>query len=145
MFFIFGLPCTKNAKSDFSKFVTLREKWSFIKLRLKERILGKETIEFDENDGIKLALRKLYPIKRNFSAEKTSKSVAQQKLKAQKLGNDTVRFNMYETSKSIRKPETLDLNPLAVHQVTLQYKRLVNFGFFRFELLRLFLIYVPFS
>ena len=107
MFFIFGLPCTKNAKSDFSKFSTLKEKWSFIKLRLKERILGNETIEMDENDGMKFEWRKLYPIKRNFSAEKTSKSVAQQKLKAQKFGNDTLRFNIDETNKSIRKPKKL--------------------------------------
>ena len=75
MFFIFSLPCTKNAKSNLSVWIRIKESWSFIKCRLKERISENEMIEEGERDGMNLVRDELYPMK-DYFAEKRSKSVA---------------------------------------------------------------------
>ena len=51
-FFIFSLPCTKHAKLNLPLFIKIRENWSLIKYRLKERILGNEAIEMGESDTL---------------------------------------------------------------------------------------------
>ena len=73
MFFIFSPPFTKNAKSDLPLFMKIKESWSFIKLRLKERISGNEMIEMGEDDRINFVRDKLYPLKGNYIAERSKR------------------------------------------------------------------------
>jgi len=129
MFFIFSPPCTKNAKSDLIKFFKIKDSWSFIRLRLKNRISCNETIEIGERDGMKNVRDELYPTKENYSIEKRSKRVAKNDEENQ---TDLDKAKLLKSS--IREPNKPNHNALTVYRVTAQYGRLVNFDcFFYFE------------
>ena len=54
--------------------IKIKENWSIIILRLKNRILEKDTIEIGKSAGLNSVQRKLYPMNRNF--DNRSESVA---------------------------------------------------------------------
>ena len=130
MFFIFAPPCTKNAKTNLAQFIKIKESWSLIKLRLKERIAGNEIIdmgnEIVENVDY-LAEKTARSVSKNKSGVKskidigmksqksgyqsvnitsTYRTGGKHKFKAQKLVNDSFRTKIHELkSKSICKPD----------------------------------------
>ena len=84
MFFIFSPPCTKNAKSNLLNWMKIKESWSSIILRLKDRVRGNWAIEMGEKHGMSFVRDKLYPLEKNCVAEKVAKNIPKNHVKSKK-------------------------------------------------------------